>query len=211
MADLIERDVACEMRDGAVLRADVYRPAGEGPWPVLLMRTPYGKTHGQANSGYAHPTWYAGQGFIVVVQDCRGRWASGGQWEPFFNEAQDGFDTIEWAARLPGSDGRVTMFGYSYPGLVQLLAAALRPPSLVAICPGFTTPQAYEGWSYRQGAFCLGWMLSWALFLACDTAWRNGDDEALRDLQHALIEIDQSYWTLPLSEVPALRRHRLAD
>jgi len=168
------------------------------------MRTPYGKAHAQSNSGYAHPSWYASHGYVVVVQDCRGRWASDGEFVPYLNEAEDGYDAIEWAARLPEADGRVGMYGYSYPGLVQLLAASLAPPSLVTIAPGFTTGQAYEGWTYRQGALCLAWVASWALFLACDTARRDEDDEKLRRLQDELSRVQSAYWTLPLASFAPL-------
>ena len=200
----VERDAEFAARDGTILRADVYRPGEPGNYPVLLMRTPYGKTHAQANSGYAHPSWYASHGYIVVVQDCRGRWASDGEFVPYLNEAEDGYDTIEWAARLPEAVGKVGMYGYSYPGLVQLLAATQAPPSLVAIAPGFTTGQAYEGWTYRQGALCLAWVVSWALFLACDTARREQDDEKLRLLQDELGRLQSAYWTLPLTALAPL-------
>jgi putative CocE/NonD family hydrolase len=197
-----ERDVECEMRDGAILRADVHRPVDDGQWPVLLMRTPYGKTHGQSESGYHHPSWFAAHGYIVVVQDCRGRWASGGEFTPFLNEGEDRYDTIEWAARLPGSTGAVGMYGYSYPGLVQLLAAMERPPSLAAICPGFTSSQAYDGWIYSHGALFLGWALTWAFFLSHDTARRRGDDRALREVRQALLDVEHHYWRLPLDDPP---------
>ena len=86
------------------------------------------------------------------------------------------------------------MYGYSYPGLVQLLAAATRPPSLAAICPGFTSSQAYDGWIYSHGAIFLGWAMTWALFLAHDTARRNGDDEVLREVRTALLHVTDEYW-----------------
>jgi uncharacterized protein len=197
------------MRDGAILRADVHRPEGGGEHPVLLMRTPYGKTHGQSESGYHHPSWFADHGYIVVVQDCRGRWASGGEFTPFLNEGEDGYDTIEWAARLPGSTGRVGMYGYSYPGLVQLLAALERPPSLAAIAPGFTSSQAYDGWIYSHGALFLGWALTWALFLSHDTARRGGDDRAVQEMRQGLLDVEQHYWRLPLAEVPHMPRYWL--
>ena len=98
----VERDVAAPMRDGTLLRADVYRPEGPGTFPVLVNRTPYDKRVAQGIT-YQHPAWYARQGYVVVVQDSRGRWASEGDWYPFLHEAQDGFDTVEWAARLPGA------------------------------------------------------------------------------------------------------------
>jgi putative CocE/NonD family hydrolase len=126
----VERDVAVPMRDGVVLRADVYRPIGAGPFPVLVERTPYGK-HG------IKPDAYVKAGYIVVAQDARGRYASDGKFESFYREnthdGQDGYDTVEWAARLPVSSGKVGTFGASYNAFLQWRLAALRPPSLVAM------------------------------------------------------------------------------
>jgi uncharacterized protein len=90
------------VRDGVTLYADVYRPAGKDPHPVLLMREPYDKSTAQTGPGYAHPSWWAGQGWVVVVQDCRGRFRSEGEWYPFVHEAEDGYDAVEWASRLLG-------------------------------------------------------------------------------------------------------------
>ena len=100
----VERGVPCRLPDGVTLFADVYRPRGDGPWPVLLMRVPYDKSVAQAYA-YAPPLWYARYGYLVVVQDCRGRWASEGEWYPLRHEADDGVHTVGWAARLPGSNG----------------------------------------------------------------------------------------------------------
>ena len=200
----VERDVPSRMRDGVTLYADVYRPAEEGPYPVILMRTPYGKEAAESNFGYTHPSWYARQGYVVVVQDTRGRWTSEGDFYPFRDEAEDGYDTIEWAARLPGADGRVGMYGFSYVGATQLLPAALRPPSLAAICPAFTGSQYYEGWTYKQGALSLAFAASWAAFLALDTAKRRRDDEALAALGTALLGAESWYWSLPLTTWPPL-------
>ena len=93
------------------------------------MREPYDKSTAQTGSGYRHPSWWARQGWVVVVQDCRGRFRSEGEFVPFVNEGRDGYDAVEWAARLPGADGRVAMYGFSYPGATQLLAATERPPN----------------------------------------------------------------------------------
>ncbi len=126
----VERNVEARMRDGVVLRADVYRPAGDGPWPVLIERTPYGKQG-------LHPEALAKAGYIVVCQDARGRYASDGKFESFYrdqtHDGEDGYDTVEWAAKLPGSTGKVGTFGPSYNGFLQWRLAALRPPSLVAM------------------------------------------------------------------------------
>jgi uncharacterized protein len=139
----------CRLRDGTVLRADVYRPVAGGDRPVLLHRSPYDKQIAQSDLAYPHPAWYAAHGYVVVAQDVRGRWRSDGDFYPFLHEADDGWDTVEWAARLAGCDGRVAMYGFSYAGATQLLAAAGRPPSLAAVCPALTASQFYEGWTYR--------------------------------------------------------------
>ena len=93
----VERDVAAKMRDGTTLYADVYRPDGPGPFPVILMRLPYDKTQAQQIT-YAHPSWYARHGYLVVIQDVRGRWKSEGTFYPFRHEMADGYDTVEWVA-----------------------------------------------------------------------------------------------------------------
>jgi uncharacterized protein len=126
----IERDVAVPIRDGVLLRADVYRPEGAGPFPVLVARTPYGR------QGLA-PDALIKAGYIVVCQDARGRHGSDGKFESFYrdqtHDAEDGYDTVEWAARLPGSTGKVGTYGASYNAFLQWRLAALRPPSLVAM------------------------------------------------------------------------------
>ena len=130
----VERNVTGRMRDGTVLYADVYRPRGEGPWPVLMMRPPYDKTQAE-NVAYAQPTWYARYGYMVVVQDCRGRWASEGEWYPFKHEEEDGYDTVVWAAGLPGSNGNGGMYGFSYAGATQYWSAVPQPPGRTALMP----------------------------------------------------------------------------
>jgi putative CocE/NonD family hydrolase len=200
----VEYDVECPLPDGVVLRADVYRPVREGSLPVLLMRLPYNKTHGGANWGYAHPAWYASRGYVVAIQDVRGRFASDGDFYPFRDEGRDGYEAVEWAARLPGSNGAVGMYGFSYPGATQLLAAAEQPPSLAAIAPGFTSAQFYEGWTYGGGAFSLAAMAGWASFLALESARRRGDDAAHAGLLGALGGAPALYWKLPLRDYLAL-------
>ena len=128
----VERGVPVPMRDGVVLFADIYRPAIPGRFPVLLERTPYDK-----NGGLLFGMKAAAKGYVVIIQDVRGRYSSGGEWYPFRHESQDGFDTVEWAAGLPYSDGKVGMFGSSYVGATQMLAAIAHPPHLAGICPMF--------------------------------------------------------------------------
>ena len=156
----VERDVPATMRDGVILLADVYRPSDDGEFPVLLQRTPYDKTVAQQIS-YRHPVWYARHGYIVVVQDTRGRYNSGGEFEPFFTEGEDTADSIAWAARIGGSDGRVATYGFSYAGAVQLLGAIEKPESLVCMVPSFTGSDFFDGWTYIGGAFSLAFIVSW--------------------------------------------------
>lgn len=199
----MQRNVPCQMRDGVTLYADVYRPAGEGPFPVILMRHPYDKTQAQ-NINFSHPSWYAQRGYMVVIQDVRGYWASEGEFTPFLNEAEDGYDTIEWAARLPEANGRVGMYGFSYAGATQLMPATLRPPSLVTACPALTASQYYEGWTYNQGALALAFAMSWAVHMAGMEARRAKDDEAMASLQAAYANSPGWNWYLPLAEFPPL-------
>src|SRR5438128_5640664 len=116
------------MRDGTMLRADIYRPKAEGKFPVLLTRTPYDKQDERETCALA-----AVRGYVAIAQDVRGRYESDGEWYPLKNESSDGYDTVEWAAALPYSNGKVGMFGSSYVGATQLLAAIAHPPHLAGI------------------------------------------------------------------------------
>ena len=143
------------MRDGVVLRADVLRPRGDGPFPVLVYRTPYGKEF--ALKDYTTFRRAVERGYAVVVQDVRGRYASSGEFRPYQNEGHDGYDTIEWAAAQPWSNGAVGTFGLSYPGADQWLAAVEDPPHLKAMVPAmtFSTPQNFF---YTWGVWDMSWM-----------------------------------------------------
>ena len=165
----VERDVSAKMRDGVALRADIYRPDGDGRFPVLLQRTPYNKSGWSMNFAYLA----AGRGYVVVIQDVRGRYTSEGDWYPFIHEAEDGYDTVEWVAALPYSDGRVGMFGGSYVGATQMLAATAHPPHLGGICPVVTASNYHDGWTYQGGAFEQWFDESWASGLAQDTLNRS--------------------------------------
>ena len=150
------------MRDGTILRADVYRPADPGSYPVLVMRTPYDK-HALFHTLYFDVLAAARRGFIVVQQDTRGRFESDGEWLPWAYEQEDGYDTIEWAGRLPGSNGKVGMFGGSYTGQTQWATAIAKAPSLVAIAPQITWSDPEDGLMFRGGAIELGLNAWWAL------------------------------------------------
>ncbi len=152
---VIEKDLPVPMRDGVVLRADVWRPAASGQFPVLVYRTPYDKR--RAPESYTTFRRAVERGYAVVIQDVRGRYASGGEFVPYRHEGRDGYDTIEWAARQPWSNGSVGTFGLSYPGAVQWLAAVERPLHLKAMVPAmtFSTPRNFF---YSGGVFDLSWI-----------------------------------------------------
>lgn len=143
------------MRDGVVLMATVWRPATSERSPVLVVRTPYGR--GADATGPDFIDQAVARGYAVVVQDVRGRYGSGGAYEPYRHEGKDGYDTIEWAARQPWSNGAVGTLGLSYPGAVQWLAAVERPPSLKAMVPAMTyaTPESF--W-YSGGVWDGSWL-----------------------------------------------------
>ena len=201
----VERDVEAVMRDGTVLRSDVFRPETETDLPVLMMRTIYDKRSGTPTFGSAHPAWFAAQGYVVVAQDCRGRYASEGEFYPYLTEMEDGYDSVEWAAGLPGSDGKVGLMGFSYVGATQLLAAVMRPPSLASITPSFTASQYYDGWTYNGGALALAFIGYWANLLAMETAQRAGDLDTLTQLAASLGSAPDWYWALPVADYPPLQ------
>jgi uncharacterized protein len=180
-----ELGVEAKMRDGVILRADIYRPSVNKKFPVLLQRTPYDKRN---ERGFAVKA--AARGYVVVVQDVRGRNSSDGEWYPFKNESNDGYDSVEWAASLPYSNGAVGMFGGSYVGATQMLTAIAHPPHLAAICPVVTASNYHDGWTYQGGAFEQWFNESWTSGLAQDTLNRSVQKEtnALRYMWKPLSE-----------------------
>src|SRR2546422_11431949 len=126
---IVQEALEAPMRDGTVLRADVWRPSGGGKHPVLLIRLPYDKAQGE-DLCYAHPSWYARKGYAVVVQDVRGRWASDGDFTPFEHESNDGEDTMSWLDSPPFSNRRGGMYGFSYPRHTQLQISVRKPHGL---------------------------------------------------------------------------------
>jgi len=213
----VEFDVPAQMRDGVTLCANVYRPPGEGPWPTLLTRLPYGKDDARELAFWLDPVKAARQGFVVAVQDTRGRFASEGDWVPFKYEREDGYDSVEWAARLPGSNGRVGMYGCSYFGNSQWMAALERAPSLGAICPGLTWAEPLDGLFSRGGALELGLSVPWTLQTGAAHLERiylaEGDRERriaalVRDLDRLAAD---GYWDLPVDDMAVLRRHDVPD
>lgn len=187
-AVVVQGGVEAKMRDGTILRADIYRPKDDGKFPVLLERTPYDKRNSAAFAFRA-----AARGFVVVVQDVRGRYSSDGEWYPFKNESNDGYDTVEWAAALPNSNGKVGMFGGSYVGATQMLTAITHPPHLAGLCPVVTASNYHDGWTYQGGAFEQWFNQSWTSGLAQDTL--NRFIEKNTNARHGM-------WKLPVTEYP---------
>ena len=167
----VDTGVPVPMRDGVVLRADVFRPAADGRYPVLVHRTPYGRDELPQGSPLVQAA--VRRGYAVVLQDVRGSYQSAGTFTPYFQEGRDGYDTIEWAARQPWSDGRVGTFGLSYPGAVQWLAAVEGPPSLRAMVPAMTYSTPENFWT--SGGVWDGSWLDWTwLNIAPDLRRRLG-------------------------------------
>ena len=202
---IIERDVEITVRDNVVLRADIYRPKSKQPKPVLIYRTPYGK-HNAANDYQTH-LHAVERGYAVILQDVRGRYASDGVFDPYKNEGNDGYDTIEWAAEQAWSNGDVGTYGLSYPGAVQWLAAIQSPPHLQAMVPAmtFSSPRNFF---YMNGVFDLSW-LPWVYSnIAPDARVRLGIEGARSDAEVAEqweSEKDEILNYLPLAELPYLR------
>src|SRR5262249_51750031 len=185
----VEHNVPAVMRDGTILRADVYRPRGGGPYPAVVERTPYGKNVQAVRPVVGEA--FASRGYILVVQDSRGRYHSDGEFVPFYIpegrlDGQDGYDTVEWAARLPNCTGQVGVCGQSYDAVLAWDLAVTRPPSLAAMVVGGMSPDSRD---VRPGIFRVAQQLCWNLcHLAPDTQRRSplgvrgptSPDDALR-------------------------------
>lgn len=208
---IVEKNVAARMRDGVVLRADVYRPAGDSRHPALVQRTPYAKNDESAPDRFRA---LAARGYVVVVQDTRGRYTSDGVARPH-DEAEDGFDTLAWVAGLPYVNGMTAMWGGSYLATTQLLAATLQPPSLVALFPSSSYASRYD-MVFQGGAFYLNDGLGWNLGQAADVRRRVLTPDADRDAPIGLGAADSKalrdrwLWHVPLKTMDALELRQFA-
>jgi putative CocE/NonD family hydrolase len=204
----VEQDVVMFTRDGKRLLSDVYKPTGEGPFPTLLRRTPYGKRENDLALPFNEAHFFASHGYLVVVQNTRGRFGSEGAWYPFAYEGEDGYDAVEWAAALQDSNGRVGTFGQSYGALAQYLAAAQRPPHLVTAIPVSAYLGAFENSWYNRGALELSWVLSYFMNMATDVLTQLGDHDRLSSLE--AMKSDPSVRFAPLTD-EALRHLPVVD
>src|SRR5262249_23703484 len=160
---IIEKDLEIPMRDGCVLRGDLFRPDSPDKLPVLLTRTPYDKKFPQISYNMLDVIRAAQRGYNVMIMDCRGRFASDGIFTCFIDEARDGYDPSEGAARQPGGSGKVGPSGLSYVGVTQCLPATQAPPSLKVMVPSITASDYHDGWTYQGGAFSLFFNVSWVM------------------------------------------------
>jgi uncharacterized protein len=199
----LERGVRFQLSDGITLVSDHYYPPGETRQPTLLMRQPYGSDIA-STVVFAHPAWFARHGYNVVIQDVRGRGGSEGSFYPFRHEGRDGADTIAWLRTRPESNGRIGMYGFSYQGTTQLLAAAERPEGLQCIAPAMTACNLYAGWFYHNGAFRLSSSLSWGLQMLKEDARRLGLHDASARLETAWQTVRAQAMHLPFGAHPAI-------
>jgi putative CocE/NonD family hydrolase len=192
----LERAVPLCLSDGTTLYSNHYYPPNRAQSPTLLMRQPYGRDIA-STVVYAHPAFFARHGYNVVIQDVRGRGDSEGLFYPFRHEAQDGAETIALLRQRPESNGRIGMYGFSYQGMTQLLAASLKPEGLQCIAPAQTAHDLYHGWFYHHGALRLASSLGWGLqMLKADTRRLNLREASLR-LERAWANLPAQYLVTP--------------
>ncbi|MFN7920189.1 MAG: CocE/NonD family hydrolase [Bryobacteraceae bacterium] len=193
--------VAIPMRDGVNLFADIYRPAAPGKYPVIISRTPYSTE--RAPSAYEAAVFFAQRGFVFVYQDVRGRHESEGKWEPFRNDIEDGYDTIEWVAKQPWSNGKVGMEGGSYLGHVQWRAAMSKPPHLVTIFPAVAATSLYHDWITLNGGWRLSFNFGWGPVRQESRIMQNTGPHTMEGGPEAL-NFDRMQRHLPLNDMQRL-------
>jgi uncharacterized protein len=201
----LDAGVQMMTRDGVILTADLYRPAEDGRWPVLLHRTPYDRTDPFQHSGIvADPAWLARQGFAVLVQGTHGRFGSGGEFDFITQEYNDSYDVIDWAAAQPWSDGSVGMYGSSYLGITVLQAVAARNPHLKAAVAMVGTVDM--GHTARPGGlFELGFLTTYALRMLDHTPLSAAEQEhVLKLLAEAFGDLRATVSKLPLTGIAPL-------
>ncbi|MCM3763733.1 CocE/NonD family hydrolase [Neobacillus niacini] len=209
---IVEKNVPCVMRDGVTLYGDIYRPNQEGKFPVLLTRLPYNKDLPFYSHRYLDTNRLVRNGYVVIIQDVRGRFHSEGKFYPFLNEAEDGYDTVEWAAAQPYSNGKVGMFGLSYYGYTQLLAATEQPPHLKAIVPAMTLNDWRNNSLDGGGKFLVASSETWALESVAPEELKRkyGDSAEYAAMMEKMADfyngIEEWYKYKPIQEWPPLKK-----
>ncbi len=202
----LERGVRLRLPDGTELVSDHYYPAladEDSKAPTLLVRQPYGRAIATTVT-YAQPEWFARHGYNVVIQDVRGRGDSTGRFYPFRDEGSDGAFTIDWLASRPECNGRLGMYGFSYQGMTQLLAAAEQPAGLTCIAPAQTAGDLFHGWFYHNGALRLGGTIGWATQMLKTDARRLKLRKASEALEAAWLKLPALFAQTPYAGIPEL-------
>ena len=192
----MELNVPVPMRDGVRLSTDIYRPAAAGKFPVILIRTPY---NNNTDSYVATGKFYAARGYVVAIQDCRGRYDSEGDWYPFIYEDKDGFDAVEWAGTQAWSSGKVGMLGVSYVGFTQWLAAAEGSEYLKCLFSYGSPSSIYGDTWVNKGTVYLMDAFTWAYLM---------DGRVNQNM--AAVDWDEIVWHLPLSTMDEAAGRRLS-
>jgi uncharacterized protein len=178
--------------DGVTLVADIYRPEAPGRFPALVMRQPYGRRIA-STVVLAHPAWYASHGYLVIIQDVRGRGDSSGTFRVLADDAVDGAATLAWAADHPACNGKVATYGFSYQAMTQLLALAGAAKAVTkrpdAMIPAMGAWSIRDDWVYEGGCFRLAASLGWAIQMALEQARLAGDRAAFDSLMAAAGDI----------------------
>jgi len=182
----VDTAVPMQARDGTTLMNLVVRPVGDGPFPVILDRTPYGRRNGTGTGRF-----FAQRGYIFVSQDVRGRFGSDGVFRDLAGQDTDGYDAVEWAAALPGSTGKVGMIGGSYEGWTQWYAAVMQPPHLAAIVPIVSPPDPWLNVPYWNMTFITAGV-AWACLVS---------DKTNQDISH--LDVEHGMRILPVREMPS--------
>jgi len=212
MSIIVEKSIAVPMRDGVVLRADVYRPQAPGPHPVLLQRTPYNRELWPITAMTLDPVRAAAAGYAVVIQDVRGRWASEGDtFFPYRDELNDGHDSVAWAAAQGWSSGAVGCYGLSYMGGTSWLAAASGHPALKALSPTTAPCDFWHNHFWRGGALNIGLLAMWSMRAIGPTALIRGRPDPaeffplLRQLVDDMDDFETVLRQLPLEQFAPTR------
>lgn len=201
----VEHSLTFAARDGTILTLDLLAPRAPGAYPVVLIRTPYDKVSlrelqpgTKAGLPYDHEfvMGLVARGYVVAIQDVRGRFNSDGEWHPYVHEQEDGFDTVEWIVDQPWCDGSVGMVGRSYVGYVQWAAAAQRPRGLKAIVPIGAQPDLFvSGFPMLNGVFNLP--------MAEMVVAMGRRSFQIRDFMSSVMDESHDYFrTLPIADIP---------
>jgi putative CocE/NonD family hydrolase len=195
----VRTEVKIPMRDGIELSANIFLPKADGKYPVILIRSPYGK----GDAKYGDGLFYAERGYVVVSQDCRGKGSSQGAWEPFANERNDGRDTQKWLLEQLWCNGSIGTAGGSYVGFTQWISAPSAGEYLKAMFPVVPLVDTYGDGVYIDGALNLALMMGWGSLVAI----KPGEQVAMFSWKEQ--DWNKAFRTLPLNEWDRVLGHKI--